>query len=197
VGLFSWNPNEVSDDMNVRFAYLKAIEWLSLPLFAAQPVAPILLLWFPFWTVAVGVLVLRWFWNFVRYRLIGIELAPDRDSVLTTVAALRPIYRQPLIGGQALISLACTIGMLVHLKWPIAIITGYILFERGETGQAVTAALWPIITMGLQMFAGGGLIGVVQKRFLLELGFLPVFGNPSDCRVDEFYRPASQSVMWP
>ena len=38
-------------------------------------------------------------------------------------------------------------------------------------------------------FSGsGGLVGAVQKRFLLALGFVPVTGDPANCLINDFHR---------
>lgn len=189
MGLFTWNPDEVPEELNIRFAYMKAIEWVSLPLFLGQVIAPLLLLLLiPWWIVALSILFLQWCWILARYRLLGISFEPDPDSVLTTVKAVRSVYGQPMVGGRNLLTLACTVGMVVKLKWPISIASGVFLFIWGENWQAIAAFLWPILTLFLMMFSGGGWIGVVQKRFLLEMGFVPLTGDPSSCLVENFRR---------
>ena len=60
-----WNPNENSNDENMRWCHLRAIEWTSWPLFVAQPIAPVALLFFSWWNVALVVFGASVFWVFV------------------------------------------------------------------------------------------------------------------------------------
>lgn len=75
VSPFFWSPFEHSDDENLRWSLLRALEWGGWPLFVAQPVAPILFLVFPWWQVAVVILILNWLWALVRYKYISLTLA--------------------------------------------------------------------------------------------------------------------------
>jgi hypothetical protein len=176
--------DQYEEEWLLRYAYLRAVEWLGLPLFAAQPIVPMLLLFFPVWPVLVGLLLLCWPWAFVRYRLLGIR--PKRgESKLISVE-----LRNSALGSQTLIRIADAVQWFVHLKWPAAIAAGIYLYYGGQVLQAATATLWPLITLLLIPFSGsGGLVGAVQKRFLLALGFVPVTGDPANCRINDFHRP--------
>jgi hypothetical protein len=188
VGLFTWNPDEAPDELNFRFSNLKAMEWCNLPLFLAQVIAPLLMLWLPWWSIALGTWVLQLCWNTVRYRLLGIGFEPNPESSLTSESAVNPVFGQSMLDSKNLITFACTVGMIVKLKWLISITAGTFLFTQGETGQALAALLWPVLTLILIAFSGGCLIGIVQKRFLLEMGFVPVTGDPGSCLIEDFRR---------
>ena len=62
-----------SEEWLFRFAYVRAIEWAGLPLFATQPIAPVALVFFPAWTVIAAVLTLSWALRPTRYRLLGVR----------------------------------------------------------------------------------------------------------------------------
>ena len=98
-------------------------------------------------------------------------------------------YSKPKISARNLIRLAEVTQTFAHLKWPISIAAGIWLFEEGMVGQALLAGLWPVITLALMPFAGAsGLVGAIQKRFLLALGFKPPSGGPASTRTNEFHR---------
>jgi hypothetical protein len=69
------NPLLYTDDENLRWCWLRAVEWGQWPLFTAQLVAPILLLFILWWKVAVGIVILTWLWALIRYRYVNIILA--------------------------------------------------------------------------------------------------------------------------
>lgn len=70
-----WNPSEHSDDENLRWCWLRAIEWGDWPLFISQPIIPILFLFFPWWQIVIAIVILTWLWAFIRYKYINITLA--------------------------------------------------------------------------------------------------------------------------
>ena len=69
-----WNPLEHSDDENLRWCWLRAIEWGKWPLFIAQAIVPILYLFLPWWWIVIAVVILTWLWAFIRYKYINITL---------------------------------------------------------------------------------------------------------------------------
>ncbi len=75
MSLLIWNPSENSDDLNIRWGQLRAIEWSAWPLFISQSLAPICLLFYPWENVAAGVVVADLLWAFVRHRFVSIILA--------------------------------------------------------------------------------------------------------------------------
>jgi hypothetical protein len=52
-----WNPSEHSDDENLRFCWLRAVEWGNWPTFISQPVVPIAILFWS-WKIVVGAAVI-------------------------------------------------------------------------------------------------------------------------------------------
>lgn len=70
-----FNPLEYSREEIVRWCWLRGIEWGRWPLFVAQPIVPVLFIFFSWWKITIAVVVLTWLWAFIRYRYISISLA--------------------------------------------------------------------------------------------------------------------------
>jgi hypothetical protein len=58
-----WNPNDNSNAENLRWCHLRAVEWVSWPIFIAQPIVPIALLFYPWWVIASAVLSVSVLWE--------------------------------------------------------------------------------------------------------------------------------------
>jgi len=69
------NPLLYTDEENLKWCWLRAIEWGQWPLFVAQLIAPVLLLFFQWWQIAVTVVILTWVWTLIRYKYVNITLA--------------------------------------------------------------------------------------------------------------------------
>ena len=71
-----WNANEHSDQENIAWAGLRAIEWGRWPVFISQPLAPVFLMFFQWYWVVLGVFGLNLFWAlFIRYSFSHVNLA--------------------------------------------------------------------------------------------------------------------------
>ena len=70
-----WNPEEHSEDENVQWCGLRAIEWGRWPLFLSQTIGPLLLLRLPISFVIIGFLTLNVLWALVRYRFVSPKFA--------------------------------------------------------------------------------------------------------------------------
>ena len=71
-----WNPGQHSDDDNLRWSWLRAVEWGRWPVFLSQPIAPVLLIWLPWQQVALLVIGANLLWaTFIRYRFVSTQLA--------------------------------------------------------------------------------------------------------------------------
>jgi hypothetical protein len=64
-----------SDENKAKWSLLRAIEWGQWPLFIAQPIAPLVLLYVSWVKLAITLIVLTWIWAFVRYKFISLPLA--------------------------------------------------------------------------------------------------------------------------
>ena len=70
----SWLYRE-SDEYKDTWCLLRAVEWGYWPLFVAQPIAPIALIYIPAEWVAACLVALTWLWAGVRYRFVSPQLA--------------------------------------------------------------------------------------------------------------------------
>ena len=111
----SWIPGEHSDQENLTWAWLRAVEWGRWPIFVSQPIAPLFLLFFPWPAVVVGTILLNLMWaGFVRYRFVNIKAA----------------YYGAIV---------------VRLKWVTCPAVAIYLYSAGELVGAVLALLWPLL----------------------------------------------------
>jgi hypothetical protein len=63
------------DEVKSQWCLLRAIEWARLPLFVAQPIAPLAILVFDFSYVFFAVLVISWVWVPIRMSFVSLWLA--------------------------------------------------------------------------------------------------------------------------
>lgn len=72
----TWNPREHTHEENLRWSWLRAIEWGNWPVFISQPSVPLLLIWFPWYAVLAGLFVLNISWALlVRYNVVNVTAA--------------------------------------------------------------------------------------------------------------------------
>jgi hypothetical protein len=153
-----WNPTEHSNDENVRWSWLRAVEWIGWPLFLSQPVVPVLL-YFYSWPFVIGAMVVVAFaW---RALIVPFWVAP-------ALAAIGPLF--------------------VPLKFISAPVMAYVIWRQGDTPIAAMALVWPFLgpvivqwvlilptaLMELTPLGKASQIGPVQRRFLAAIGFRPV-----------------------
>ena len=69
------NPLLYTDEENLKWCWLRAVEWGEWPLFVGQLIGPILFLMFSWWCVAATIVILTWAWALIRYRFVSIVLA--------------------------------------------------------------------------------------------------------------------------
>jgi hypothetical protein len=117
-----WRTAEHSDEDNLRWCWLRAVEWGRWPIFISQPLAPLLLLWLPWTIVVAGTVVLNILWaTFIRYRFVSARAA---------------------FVGAVLV-------LLKWVTWPGA--TAY-LFVQGRRPECWFAASWPLLIFVLGAF---------------------------------------------
>lgn len=105
----SWTEAEVK-----RWLWLRSVEWAALPAFIAQPIAPILIIFFPWYQVLASVVIIGIAWCAVRCFFVSVTIA--------TFACLAVSW----------------------LKWPAAIGSSIYLFYQHEIVSAIVALLWPL-----------------------------------------------------
>jgi len=154
-----WKTAEHTQEENQRWCYLRASEWTRWPLFVAQPFIPPLLFFATPRTLLVSLVVAGWVWSLIQYRTVHADLA----------------------------CIGCTI--VFFLKWPSALVCGGLFLWRAEYGLAGLSFCWPVVTLGLMCLTPGGLIGVVEKKFIAQL-----LGIPESVRFEESPVDWSRSV---
>lgn len=152
-----WNAAEHSDAENIRWSWLRAVEWIQWPLFMSQPVVPELLYFYSWPAVLGGIVVLTFFW---RALVVPFWVAPS-------LADIGPLF--------------------VPLKFIAAPAMAYLLWQRGDTPGAICAALFPLVSVMvvnlimtlpyslllLTPLGKTSQIGLVQVRFLTAIDFQP------------------------
>ena len=72
----SWNPTAHSDQDNLTWGLLRAMEWGRWPLFLSQALAPMLLVFFDWKYVIAETIALNLVWaTLVRYQWVSVSLA--------------------------------------------------------------------------------------------------------------------------
>jgi hypothetical protein len=148
-----WNPNEHDDDTNLHWCWLRAVEWIRWPYFISQPLAPLMLLFWPWQTVVLTVLVSNVLWYFLV-----------RPAMVILPLAQFGVY-------------------FVRLKWLVCPAMGIYFFSIRQTANGLIALFWPllmivvpsipVINLLALLVLPIGSIGPVQKRFMTALGYMP------------------------
>jgi hypothetical protein len=117
-----WNPAEHSNEENLRWSYLRAIEWGRWPIFVSQIYAPILLVFLLWQAVVIAVILTNILWAvFIRYSHVSVGAAS-------------------------------TAAVLTRLKWVICPITAIYLLASGSIANAVLALFWPLVIFVIGAF---------------------------------------------
>jgi hypothetical protein len=73
--MFSWHPALQTDQDNLMWCYLRAVEWKSWPAFVSQPIVPILFIFFPWYIILLSIVLLSWLWAAIRHNFVSPSLA--------------------------------------------------------------------------------------------------------------------------
>jgi hypothetical protein len=98
-----------------RWLWLRAVEWSGFPGFVSQIIAPILFIFYPWWQVVLGIILVGLVWCVVRYWFISVAIS----------------------------NTACL--AVVWFKWPVAIGSAIYLFAHHQPLAGVLAVIWPLI----------------------------------------------------
>jgi hypothetical protein len=98
-----------------RWLWLRAIEWSGFPAYVSQIVGPILFIFYPWWQVVLGFILVGFIWCIVRYWFVSVTIS--------TTACLAVVW----------------------LKWPIAICSAIYLFIQQQFVAGVVAIVWPFV----------------------------------------------------
>jgi hypothetical protein len=152
-----WNPSRHTDDENLRWCWLRAIEWDAWPFFVSQPIVPLLLVnGYSWWKTVLGLMVIQAVWSAFTYtaKFVNVWLA----------------------------GFGVWIAMLRWVACPVA---AYELFAHHKIGLAIFSLLWPLlmhilkaplwmamgIAFGLSRIDEFGVVGFFQTLFMQKLGY--------------------------
>jgi len=137
--ILRWNAHAHSDEENVRWSWLRAVEWTSWPAFVSQPIMPVFLWLSPtqWGGLVLALVALNFLWQFC--------ISSKRVSV-------------------TLASLGC---LFVRLKWIACPVAAYFLWHSDFPYQALAALLWPVAVYVIAPIRIVRIdIGSLQERFM-------------------------------
>jgi hypothetical protein len=114
-----WKPEQHSDDENLRWAWLRAVEWRHWPLFVSQPAVPVILYFYP-WQWVIGAVVLA---TFTWWFMVAPRLTPATSIDIS-------VY-------------------FVWLRFPISPLMAWWIWEKGDHWTAALALFWPFLGNGI------------------------------------------------
>lgn len=140
--MMTWKADAHSDEENMRWCSLRAIEWGAWPVFVSQPIVPILLIMTQWKALILALAVINLLWAFtVRY------------AVVSPAAATVGVF-------------------FVRIKWITGPAAALYLYGIGQTVPAALALFWPLVAMVLgPVTALGTEIGRIQTMFMRALGY--------------------------
>ena len=134
-----------------RWIHLRAIEWSGWATFISQPVLPVLLIFYPWHIVLIGLLCVDLVWQIIQQAFVSLSL-----SEISCIA-------------------------VVWLKWPAAVVSAIYLFVQGRYGVGILALLWPLIgsfvTAPVDILLGllkvRRSLGSISLALAKKIGYLP------------------------
>ncbi len=119
------NPQLYTNEENLKWCWLRAVEWGEWPLFLSQLIVPILLLFFAWWKIVAIVVVITWIWVLIRYKYVSIILSGSGPFVI--------ILKWPISIGVGIYFLVKGIYLLAAISafWPV--ITLFLLWLTPST----------------------------------------------------------------
>ncbi|MFI5251910.1 MAG: hypothetical protein ACHQQQ_05685 [Bacteroidota bacterium] len=110
---FIYNPRNHTDEENLQYCWLRANEWGDWMMFISQPIAPFLLLYFPWWKIIIGIILSSWLWSMIRYKFIS--------SLLADIAVLFVHFKWPISIGIGIYFLfkSAYYNAIISILWPL------------------------------------------------------------------------------
>lgn len=71
----SWNPAEHSDEENLRWSWLRSVEWGIWPAFLSGPIVPLFLPFYDWWKIIGIVAIITTAWALIRYKYVNVSIA--------------------------------------------------------------------------------------------------------------------------
>ena len=110
-----WKADEHSDQENLQWCWLRAVEWGRWPIFLSQAFAPLSLLFLSWQAVIIIVMALNIVWAmFIRYKYVSV--------------------------GWAFFGV-----IISKLKWINSPLMGYYFFSHDQSYLAAIALFWPLL----------------------------------------------------
>lgn len=97
----------LTDEEAKRWIWLRSIEWANWPMFISQPLVPIAIIFFKWWSVLVMIYTVNILWSGVRYKYF--------NPLSATLAAYFVKLTWPVVIG-------CGIYLLIHSNYELAMI---------------------------------------------------------------------------
>jgi hypothetical protein len=136
----AWNQG-YSDEDNLQWSMLRAIEWGIWPAFLSQSIVPVLLMLFEWWEVIGVFIILTILWSFVRYRYVNVALA----------------------------TFGVFFVILKWITVPAAVI--YLLLQQNYISAVVALLWPIFLAPYLGILIGGTKNGKIQEMFMSQLGY--------------------------
>jgi len=154
-----WDPLLNTDEENVQWCWLRAVEWGRWPIFLSQSVAPVLLAFLSVPTVVVLFVCLNLLWALIRYRFVSARLAEIGVFIVLPKTLVS-------VGMAVYLYLDHDITKaVVALLWPILIVIIGII------------GIFPTVRIGL-----------LQGKFMEALGLGDVWQARREARWEAFFR---------
>lgn len=151
-----WNPAEHTNQENLQWSWLRALEWQNWPIFISQPIVPIMFYFYK-WYLVIGIIVLVSFmWQalivpfFVSPTALFYGVIFDKLKYLTTlIMAFLVFYKYGIM------------LTILTLVWPFicALICGWIL-------------ILPLAILSLTKLGKESQTGKIQEKIINEFGYV-------------------------
>jgi len=156
-----WKSDDHSDDDNLRWAWLRAVEWRHWPLFISQPIIPLLFYFCPPVLVIGGITIVTFVWWLI---------VPARFTPVILVDF--SVY-------------------FVWLRFGTSPVSAYFLWQNGEQWTAALVLFWllagnwivlwlliiPQAALSSTERAKAAQIGLIQERLMRRLGYSRIRGE--------------------
>jgi hypothetical protein len=152
----SWKAEQHSDDENLRWTLLRAIEWKEWPLFVSLPIIPVLICFYPWFLVIGGITIITFVW----WLIVAPRFTPSTIIDLSVYFVWLKFVTSPLMAYHIWQSGRPWTAALA-LSWPFA-------------GYAIVSWLlmWPQALLASTERAKAAQIGVIQQRLMGRLGYI-------------------------
>lgn len=133
-----------------RWSHMRAIEWSNWATFVSLLAVPVLLIFYPWYNVLIGLFCSVVAWQFIQHTFVNVRL-----SEISCLA-------------------------VAWFQWPAALVGSIYLFMHGKIWVAVLALLWPLIGTFVVMPLGLALgylgtqrsIGSIELALAKKLGYV-------------------------